>query len=394
MNQRAAEAPLIFLVAGEASGDVIGGHLMVALKRRTGGAARFAGVGGPRMTAEGLVSQFPIAELAVMGIAEVVPHIPRLLRRIREVAESAMRCRPDAVVTIDSPDFTFRVQKRLQAIGVPRVHIVAPQVWAYRPGRAAKLAMYLDHLLVLLPFELPFFERHGLGCSFIGHPAIEEGLGGGDGAAFRARHGIATQAPILVLLPGSRRSEVARMLPVFAETARRLRADHPELRIALLSVSHLVSFVRELAARLRLPALVVEGRDDKLGAFAAGRVALAASGTVTLELALAGLPMVVGYRMNLLTAAIARRVVRVPHVAIINLILERALVPELLLEACRPARLTPALAELLVDGPARRAQIDGFKEAAGRLKSGATAPSERAADLILTIIGNSAEGRK
>lgn len=392
MNQGAA-APLIFLVAGEASGDVIGGHLMAALKRRTGGAVRFAGVGGPRMIGEGLISQFPIAELGVMGLAEVVPHIPRLLRRIREVAENAHRLRPAVVVTIDSPDFSFRVQKRLHKSGLRRIHIVAPQVWAYRPGRAAKLSAFIDHLLVLLPFEPPFFERHGLACSFMGHPAIEEGLGSGDPAAFRARYGIAPQAPIVVLLPGSRRSEVARMLPVFAAAAKRLRAAHPDLQIVLLSVSHLVIFVRELLVRLGLEALVVEGRADKLGAFAAGRVALAASGTVTLELGLAGLPMVVGYRMNPLTAAIARRVVRVPHVAMVNLILGRALVPELLLGACTPERLTPALDELLVDGAARRAQIDGFKEVAQRLRAGESVPSEQAAGLILNLIGPRAGGK-
>lgn len=382
-----AETPLVFLVAGEASGDVIGGHLMAALKRKTGGAVRFAGVGGPRMTDEGLVSLFPIAELAVMGLAEVVPHIPRLLRRIREVADSATRLKPAAVVTIDSPDFSFRVQRRLGGVGAKRIHVVAPQVWAYRPGRAAGLSAFLDHLLVLLPFEPPYFERYGLACTFIGHPALEEGLDQGDAAAFRLRHGLAPDAPILVLLPGSRRSEVGRMLPVFAETAARLRRDRPELALVLPTVSHLVPFVRTALARLGADALVVEGRTDKLGAFAAGCAALAASGTVTLELGLAGLPMVVGYRMNPLTAAIARRVVRVAHVAMINLVLDRGLVPEFLLDDCRPERLAPALAELLVDGASRRAQIEGFKEAAGRLRAGDIAPSERAAAVILGMIG-------
>ncbi len=387
MSGAPTEAPLIFLVAGEASGDVIGGHLMATLKRKAGGAVRFAGVGGPRMVAEGLASMFPIAELAVMGLAEVVPHIPRLLRRIRETADEAGRLRPAAVVTIDSPDFSFRVQKRLVRLGAQRIHVVAPQVWAYRPGRAAKLSAFLDHLLVLLPFEPPFFERYGLACTFIGHPAIEEGLERGDAAAFRERHGIAPATPILVLLPGSRCSEVARMLPVFAATAMRLKQERPALALVLPTVSHLVPFVRAELTRLGLDGLVVEGREDKLGAFAAGRAALAASGTVTLELGLAGLPMVVGYRMNPLTAMIARRLVRVPHVAMINLVLKRGLVTELLLGDCEPARLAPALAELLVDGAPRRAQIDGFKEAAGRLKAGESAPSERAADVILGAIG-------
>ena len=181
MTRSAKEAPLVFVVAGESSGDLIGAHLLAALKRKTDGRLRLAGVGGPRMAAEGLASMFPIEELAVMGVAEILPHVPHLLRRIREVASAVRRLRPSVVVTIDSPAFTFRVQRRLSGLGVPRVHIVAPQVWAYRPGRAATLHRFVDHLLLLLPFEPPFFARYGLACTFVGHPMIEEGIGSADG---------------------------------------------------------------------------------------------------------------------------------------------------------------------------------------------------------------------
>jgi lipid-A-disaccharide synthase len=199
------------------------------------------------------------------------------------------------------------------------VHIVAPQVWAYRPGRAATLHRFVDHLLLLLPFEPPFFARYGLACTFVGHPMIEEGIGSADGLAFRARNGIAPDAPLLVVLPGSRRNETSRLLPVYLETVARVARAVPSLRAVLPAVPHLAGAIRE-AVKARGGAItVVEGRDEKLGAFAAGTVALAASGSVTLELALAGLPMVVGYRMNPLTAAIARRLVRVPFITLANL---------------------------------------------------------------------------
>ena len=386
MSAVSADAPLLFLVAGEASGDVIGANLMAALKQRTKGAVRFAGVGGPRMTSEGFSSLFPIEELAVMGLAEVVPHIPRLLRRIREVADHATRLRPAAVITIDSPDFSFRVQRRLPAIGVPRLHIVAPQVWAYRPGRAKKLSRFLDHMLVLLPFEPPYFERYGLSCTFVGHPALEESSAEADGPGFRARHGIQPDVPVLIILPGSRRSVVRRTLPIFLETAKALRSTHPDLAIALPSVPHLASIARAEAVRLGLAVTIVEGREEKLGAFAAGTVALTVSGTVSAELTVAGLPMVVGYRMNPLTAMIARRIVRVPHITLANLVLGRGVVPEFVLDACRPENLAPALADVMVDGPTRRAQIEGFKEAVALLKPGDERPSERAATAVLNLI--------
>jgi lipid-A-disaccharide synthase len=379
---------LVFLIAGEASGDVIGAHLMAALKRRSGGNIRFAGVGGERMAAEGLDSLFPIEELAVMGLAEVLPHIPRLLRRIREVADAALVARPAIVVSIDSPDFSFRVQRRLHGIEAPRLHIVAPQVWAYRPARAAELSHFLDHLLVLLPFEPPYFERYGLACTFIGHPSVEESADTGDGRAFRDRHDIAQDARILVVLPGSRRSVVRRTLPVFLEAAKRLRTKHPDLVIILPCVAHLRPFIEAAVHRHGLTATVLEGREEKLGAFAAGTVALTVSGTVSVELAVAGLPMVVGYRMNPLTALIARRIVKVPFITLANLILKRRVVPEFVLGACRPDSLARALEEVMVDGPARRGQIEGFKEAVAQLKAQEETPSNRAAMVILDLIKN------
>ncbi|HSR72174.1 MAG TPA: lipid-A-disaccharide synthase, partial [Kiloniellales bacterium] len=215
-------APLVFLVAGEPSGDLLGARLMAALEQESGGRARFAGVGGSAMTAAGLKSLYPMADLSHMGLAEVVPHLPRLIRRLGETVTAIARLRPDIVVTIDSPEFSFRVARSARRLGIPLVHYVAPQVWAWRPGRARRLAQRVDHLLVLLPFEPAFFERFGLACSFVGHSVLESGAARGDGAAFRRRHGLAESTPLVAVLPGSRGGEVRRLLPVFGPALARL----------------------------------------------------------------------------------------------------------------------------------------------------------------------------
>lgn len=191
---------LVFLVAGEASGDILGARLMQALKRRRTD-IRFAGVGGERMTAEGMDSLFPMQELSLFGLVEVLPHIPKLRRRLAETVEAVARQRPDVVVTIDSPGFNRRLARSLKPLGIPLIHYVAPSVWAYRPGRAVKFSRLFDHLLALLPFEPPYFEKVGLDCTHVGHPAVEEAEERGDGAAFRAAHGIAADAPLLLALP-------------------------------------------------------------------------------------------------------------------------------------------------------------------------------------------------
>ncbi|MCH7943952.1 MAG: lipid-A-disaccharide synthase, partial [Proteobacteria bacterium] len=221
------------MIAGEPSGDVLGGRLMAALKtaRKSSGDAplTFAGVGGERMIAQGLESLFDMRDLSVMGYLEVVPKIPGLLARIRETVDAVRSLRPDAVITIDSPDFNFRVARKLKGLGIPIIHYVAPQVWAHRPGRAAKVADFLDHILALLPFEPPLFEAHGLPCTYVGHAIVEEGADGGDGPAFRRRHGIAADAPLIAALPGSRPGEVSRHLPIFGAALGKLAGGGPGL---------------------------------------------------------------------------------------------------------------------------------------------------------------------
>ena len=387
----AREAPLIFLIAGEPSGDLIASRLMAGLKRRTEGEVRFAGVGGPLMADEGLESLFPYGELSLMGVLEIVPHVPRMLRRIRATARTARRLGPAAFVSVDVPEFALRVARRLKGAGFPLIHYVAPTVWAYRPGRAAKIADYLDHVLCLFPFEPPYFEAEGLDASFVGHPLIEEPISDADGEDFRRRHGIAPAQPVIAVLPGSRASELRRHEPVFGEVVRTLNRRVEGLQVLVPTLPQNCATVAARTATWGAPVTVIEGKAEKYAAFAASDVALTASGMATLELALAGVPMIVCYRANPLTAAIAYRVVKVPHVAMPNIIAERRAAPEFLQGDCTPRRLVPAVEQLLRDTDRQRDQIEAFGEIAARLGRGGPPPSERAAEVVLNLIQAGAE---
>lgn len=380
-------APLrIFLLAGEPSGDQLGAHIMAAIRKRaaeTGMTVEFSGLGGEAMAEQGLRSLFPISDLAIFGIVEVIPHAPRIFRRVRETVVAIRAFQPDVVLSIDVPAFAFRVLKQLPGDRVPLVHCVAPTVWAWRPRRAKMIAGFLDHLLALLPFEPPYFERVGLPTTFIGHPIVEAGLDRLDGAAFRARHGIAPGEDLLCVLPGSRRSEVARLLPIFGETVRRLALRMPNLRLVVPTVAHVAETVRAATAAWPVPAIVVTGNEEKFAAFKASKAALAASGTVVLELAVAGCPTVMAYQVSGLTAWIVRRMVKVQYASLPNLILDRGVIPEFLQERCNPAELSEAVGRLLLDETARRAQIEGGAEVARRLGMGGPPPSEIAAGVVL-----------
>ncbi len=396
MSDAAGEAPLIFLVAGEASGDAIGARLMAALKELTGGKIGFAGVGGEHMRSAGLESLFPMRELSIMGIFEILPHVPNLLRRIRQTETAARRLTASVVVTIDSPDFCFRVAKRLQGSGIPVVHYVAPQVWAWRSGRARKIAKFLDHLLLLFPFEEKYFERTGLATTFVGHPLAEESIGDADGAAFRRHHDIAADETLLVVLPGSRFSEISRHLPIFGATVNALAARQA-LRCAVIPA--LPALKRDIAAAAEnwnVRVVIVDGsdREAKYAALAASDGALTSSGTATLELAVAGVPMVVAYRANPVTVAVARRIVQVPHIALANIVAGRRAAPEFLQQECTPSRLAPAVENILLDATARDDQIECFRAVSRQLGIGGTAPSELAARAVIAVAGNSATNRE
>lgn len=382
------DAPLIYLLAGEVSGDNLGGRIMQALKRRAAVPLRFAGVGGDRMVGEGLSSLVPLSELSIMGMAEIVPHIPRMYRLIWRLAADIRARKPAVVLTIDNTAFNFGVANRVRGHGIPLVHLNAPKVWAYRPGRVHRVARYYDHLLCLLPFEPPYFHKAGLPASFIGHPVVESGADRGDGARFRQAHGVAPDAPLLCMLPGSRRGEVTRLMPDFSGAVRLIAAATPGLRIVLPTVRAMEPLVRQAVADWPLQPIVVLGDGEKYDAFDASDAALAASGTVSLELNLARVPMVIAYRVSASSAAIVRALVRVKHVTLANLVLgDRSVIPEVMQEDCTPERLSEAVLGLLRSPEARADQARQGSEAMRLLGHGGPPPSLRAADILLDIAG-------
>lgn len=374
--------PLFFLVAGEASGDLLGAQLMRALKRKANGRIRFAGIGGTRMVAEGMDVLFDQAELAHMGVFELLRHLPRLLGRIRQTIEAVKELRPAALVTIDSPDFSFRVAKALKGQGIPLIHYVAPSVWAWRPGRAKKIAAFLDHLLALLPFEPPYFTRVGLPCTFVGHPLVESDAGRGDGARFRAKFKVPENAPLLAVLPGSRVGEIKRLLPIFRDTMLHIKTRFPDLHIVVPTVSGTADWVRAEVATWDVPSYFTETDADKYDAFAAATAALACSGTVSVELAMAGLPTVIAYRVSALTAFIARRFVNLRFATLVNIMQDRAVMPEFLQEKCTADRLGFAVMELLGDPHVRARQANELKAIAGWLGRDHFVPSDKAAETV------------
>jgi len=374
----------VYVIAGEPSGDVIGGRLIEALGE--GGPIRVSGVGGPEMETAGLKSLFPYNELAIMGLTEVLPSVPRIFRRIRKVAHDIERCKPDVIVTIDSPGFVFGVIRRLKSRDCPRVHYVAPTIWAWRAGRVKKFRKHFDHLLALFPFEPPLFEKAGLDCTFVGHPAAEGALEAGDGPGFRVRHGINTDTLLMCLLLGSRRGEVSRLAPVADEVVERLLRDHPELRIVVPAAPNVQSAIEDLAADWGERVLIVDGATERYDAFAASNLAMAASGTVTLELAYAGVPTVVIYKVGKVTGAIARRMIHVEFVSIVNIVAGREVFPEFLQFYCLPDDIIEALGTWIDDRAAAEAAGHEAAEIACQVSGEGGKPSRRAAEAVRSIV--------
>ena len=377
-----------FLIAGEASGDQLGAALMSGLKTLDP-QAEFVGVGGPAMQAQGLDSLFPMDELSVMGLMEVLPKYRALKRRIAQTAAAVTKAAPDALIGIDSPDFCLRVARlaRPDNPGLPMIHYVAPSVWAWRPGRAQKMARVIDHVLAILPFEPPYMQAAGMTCDFVGHPVATEDVAGPDQAAlFRNAHGIAPETPLVLCLPGSRRGEVARLGARFDEALMRLRDRVPEIRVALPTVPGVAGMVREMTRRWPTAPIVIEEADEKRAAFAAADLALAASGTVSLELAANRVPMVIGYDMAPLSRLIIGFLLRTDTVTLVNLVSETRSVPEFLGRACQPDPLARALQQVLEDPATRMAQLDAMELTMERLGRGGEAPGLRAARSVLTAI--------
>jgi lipid-A-disaccharide synthase len=373
---------LIYVIAGEPSGDAIGARLIAALKAETGGAVEIIGIGGSAMEETGFKSLFPIQELSVMGLLEVLPHAGRILRRIDEAAKDIRARAPEIIVTIDSPSFAIRVIKKLTDLRTPKIHFVAPTVWAWRPWRVHKFKKYYDLLLTVLPFEPPYFERVGLNAVFVGHPVMEYGVATANGLAFRQRHGIEEHQCTICLLPGSRRGEVERHLGIFGDALQLLADRRRAFTTVIPTLPSVVDFVRQRTANWSVPPIILVGPDEKYDAMRASDVALAASGTVSLELAIAEVPTVIAYRVNPLTAFIVRRLIKVDFVSILNILADREIMPERLQESCRAELLALDLERLI--GPDGREQVNDLKPYIEQLRSEEGAPSQVAAKYILS----------
>ena len=379
---------LLYLVAGEASGDVLGSRLMQALRARRPDLT-FAGIGGARMAEQGLVSLFPMEELSLMGLAEVVPKLPRLLRRLAEAEADVLARRPDALITIDAPSFTLRLAGRVHAKGVRTIHYVAPQVWAWRPGRVRKIARKIDRLLALLPFEPAFFSAAGITTDFVGHPVIESGADRGDAMSFRLRFGLGVNRPVLAVMPGSRRGELARHLPIFVQACAIVRDRCPDLALFVPTLPHLEAIVRR--APWPVPPIIAADPETKHDGWAAATAALAKSGTTSLELAVAGVPHIVAYRANPVTAAIVRQLVRVPHASLVNLLAQAEVVPELLQDRCVPSALADAVWSLFEQDLMREAQRSAFANIVTKLRPlSGLSPSQAAAEVICAELARAA----
>lgn len=377
----------IFLIATEESGDRLGSALMKVLRQRLGDGVQFEGVGGSTMAREGLVSLFPIDELSIVGFAAVVQQLPKILRLIRQTADAVTEAAPDALVIIDSPDFTHRVARRVRARNpaIPVVDYVSPSVWAWRPGRARAMLGYVDHVLGLLPFEPEEYRKlRGPPCSYVGHPLIEQLPSLRPNAQEQSRRD--AEPPVLLVLPGSRRSEIRHHLEMFGATLGRLQAEGRAFELMLPTMPHLEATIREGVASWPVKPQIVVGEIEKRAAFRIAHAALAKSGTVTLELALAGIPMVTAYRVSAIEAFILRRAVKVSSVILANLVIGREVIPEFLQEDCTPEKLAPALAQVLTDSPLRRQQVEAFAQLDSIMSTGNKSPSVLAADIVLATM--------
>jgi lipid-A-disaccharide synthase len=382
----------VFIIAGEPSGDRLGAALMVGLKTLVPDVA-FTGVGGDAMADEGLKSRFPMSELSIMGLAEVLPKYKALKARIAQTATAVIAAAPDVLITIDSPDFCLRVAKLVRA-KLPTqatVHYVAPSVWAWRPGRAAKMAPVINHVLALLPFEPPYMQAAGMSCDFVGHPVVaEQKTSLAEAAIFRVTQGISPDAPLIVVLPGSRKGEISRLAPRFGAALAEVAAQRPDLRVVVPTVRAQADLVRASVADWPGRPLVLDpaqsGPAEKRAAFTAANAALAASGTVSLELAASATPMVIAYDFNWLSRTLLTRLVKLDTVTLVNLVSQTRAVPEFLGKACRPGPIAAALVDVLDNPDSRAAQLAAMSLTMQRLGQGAEAPGLRAAQSVCAFL--------
>ena len=374
----------IFLIATEESGDRLGANLMKVLRQRLGGAVRFEGVGGQAMAREGLVSLFPIEELSIMGFTAVLQRFPLILRRIRATAAAVIEASSDILIIIDGPDFTHRVARRVRAGNpeIPIIDYVSPTIWAWRRGRARAMLSYIDHVLALLPFEPEEYRKlHGPPCTYIGHPLTEQLQTLRPDATEQKRRD--EQPPVLLVLPGSRSSEIRHHMAVFGETLRLLKAEGVPFEPILPTMPHLLDAIKAGIADWPVRPKVVVGDQEKRAAFRIARAAFAKSGTVTLELALAGVPMIGAYKAGPVEMWIALNAIHVPSVILANLVVGENVVPVFLQRHATADKLAPALRDILSDTPLRQRQVEAFARLDQIMSTGDQPPSVRAADIVL-----------
>ena len=350
---------------------------------------RFAGMGGETMTASGFESLFDISEISVMGIIEVLPKLRLIMRRMNQVMADIRERRPDVIVTVDSWGFVHQVLARLKKEGsqIPRVHYVAPQVWAWKKGRAKTVARLVDRLMTLLPYEPPYFEKYGLHCNFVGHPVIENTANlMNDPDSFKDKYGIPERCTLMSVLPGSRHSEIKRMIPVFKQTLRQLKKAFPDLYLVIPSVAAISDKVKTAFADLDVPHQVILGQYERYAAFQASVFALAASGTVSLELTACGTPHVITYKFGYVTNKILKHFAGTKYANLINILADKFVIPEFVLENCRETLITPNILDLMQHPAKTKAQIDEARQHLLKLKPDDVLPSEKAAEVVWSVI--------
>lgn len=380
----------IYLIAGEPSGDLLGSRLMRALKQKTENKIKFYGVGGDTMEAEGLKSLFDISDLAVMGLVEVLPSIPKILGLIKRTVTDIERVKPDVVITVDSWSFSSRIHKALRKknLNIPQVHYVAPQVWAWKKKRAKTMYKYIDLLLTLFPYEPKYFTPYHLQAEFVGHPVIESEVVHADASQFRKKYKISDDKKIITVLPGSRKNEVSKLLPVFLQAVAKLQEENKNYFFVIPTVKTVSENVKKMVKASGQKILIVENQNDRYGAFRSSSAAIAASGTVALELAICDVPHIIAYKVSPLTALLVKRFLKIEFVNLSNILIGREIVPELLQERCVAGNIASYIQHFInQDDDWYEKQKEGFAKVREILGQGEQKPSENAADIILNLIG-------
>ena len=379
---------LVYIIAGEPSGDLLASKLMSALRAKDP-KIRFAGMGGETMTALGFDSLFDISEISVMGVLEVIPKLPLVMKRLKQVVADIEEKNPDVIVTVDSWGFVHQVLDRLKKAGatIPKVHYVAPQVWAWKKGRAKTVARLTDKLMTLLPYEPPYFEKYGLECVFVGHPVIENTANFSNNSQnFRRKYGIPENATLISVLPGSRHSEIKRLIPIFKQIIKELVKSCPDLFLVIPSVGTIADKIKAAFADVEVPHCIVLGQFERYSAFRASSFALAASGTVSLELTACGTPHIIAYKFGYVTNKILKYFAGTRYANLINILADKFIIPEFVLENCREELITPTVLELIKDRDKANAQVEEAFNYLMKLKPIDAMPSEKAACVVLSCI--------